>query len=152
MKKEFECDLSTMIVVERPRTNLNPGMQLRITEKKQLRMNGKLRQDVKKRNPSMKFRFLREEDVKKIALENKPDAADIVKFHADGSLFHADFVRELEIRGYHIPAAFLVEWDEKKNAWIGVLQDEVPNLSDVKGIVKKANVKKNTRNKTNVKK
>ena len=142
MKKEFECDLSTMIAVEMPRNSRNPGMQLRISEKNRLSMSGKLLQDVKKRNSMLQFRFLHREDYKKIAFENLPEAKDVFKFRADGITVHPDFVNELKVRGYRIPAVYLVEWIEDKNAWIGVLQDEVPELSDIRGTVKKAISKK----------
>ena len=132
MKMEFECDLSTMIAVEMPRNSRNPGMQLRISEKNRLNMNGKLLQDVKKRNSILQFRFLHQEDYKKIAFQNLPEAKDAFRFHADGTIVHPDFVNELRARGYRIPAVYLFEWIEDKNAWVGVLQDEVPGLSDVR--------------------
>ncbi len=153
MTNNFDCDLSTMIPVEMPRTHQNPGMLLRISEKDQLSMNQPLLKDVKKRNPSMQFRFLREMDFKRIALENKPNAEDVFKFHANGLIVHPDFVSELKMRGYKIPAVYFFKWNEEKNAWVGVLQNEVPDLPDIEETINKAIARKNAskRGKSSVK-
>ena len=138
MKNEFEYDLSTMIPLEMPRNNRNPGMQFRISEKNRMSMNKNLFEDVKKRNPTLQIRFLYRNDLKVIVLENKSNTKEFIKFHADGSIVHPDFVKELRVKGYKIPAMYIVKWIEDKNAWIGVLQNEVPELSDAKKTVKKA--------------
>lgn len=150
--RDITLDLSAMVLLEKPLDSRNPGMVLRVTEKNFLSMNRVLLREIKEKNPSMLVKFYYQEDYKVIALQEGTDRETSIKFHADGMLRHTDFVNQLREAGYQIPAKYNVEWNEREQAWVGILE-EVPELKDAVKLARNATPKKNTggRRKTNVK-
>lgn len=150
--RDLTLDLSTMILLERPLDSRNPGMVLRVTDKNFLSMNRVLLREIKEKIPTMLVKFFYQEDYKVIALQEGKDNETSLKFHADGMLRHTEFVNQLREAGYQIPAKYNVEWNEREQAWVGILE-EVPELGDANKLARNAVPKKNTgnRRKTNVK-
>ncbi len=68
-----------------------------------------------------------------------------IKFCANGRLKHPEFVNCLRKMDYGLPAKYMVEWDETKQAWIGILE-EVPELKDEQEIVKKVSARRKRAN------
>ena len=52
-------------------------------------------------------------------------------FSENGRLKYAAWTQMLEKKGYAVPAKYIVEWNEKAQMWVGILQEvaEVPQIS-----------------------
>lgn len=97
-------------------------MAVSVTKSREISLNGKLLQEIKKINSDAIVWVDYTEDGRAIMIRNAGEDNDF-RFGKTGRVKHKEFVGELEKLGYGIPARYLVEWDIEKEAWIGILQE-----------------------------
>ena len=75
-----------------------------------------------------KIEFYSMDDLKVLAVH--PNGQSGFRYPKNGRRNFKSYVEELKRSGYAIPAVYKVEWNEKMQSWIGVLQEvaECPQL------------------------
>lgn len=70
------------------------------------------------------------DDMKVLVLH--PDAESDFRYPKSGRRMFRGYVNELKRKGYNIPAVYRVEWNEKAQSWVGILQEvaECPKLEN----------------------
>ncbi len=134
-------DLTGMILVSMPVSSRNSNRTLYITSDGKMGMNSVLLKEMKEKTDDMQVTFYRSEDYKNIIMVNSVQENSKFRFHRDGRLKHAEFTSGLLECGYKLPAKYVVERDEERDCWVGLLE-EVPELKNPKVLVKNATEKK----------
>ena len=132
-------DFSKMVHVKMPVSNHNPGFVMRVTEESELRLNRLLLKELQEKHPDRRVYFLRSDDFRVIAFPEGEYNRDF-KFCTNGAIKHLDFFAGIRARDFKIPARYNFEWREDLNAWIGIL-DEIPEISSMENVIRKASVK-----------
>lgn len=125
---EIEFNVSDLKPLKMPYRK-NNDMAMTVSDKCFCTLNGHLLKEIKKIIPDLKMKFLISDDLKIIFLQKSQDTN--FKFLQSGKIKHVEFTKNLEQHGYAIPARYIIEWDESKSAWIGLLQ-EMPKAPEVK--------------------
>lgn len=75
-----------------------------------------------------KIEFYSMEDMKVLAVH--PNEQSGFRYPKNGRRSFKTYVEELKRKGYAVPAVYNVEWNEKMQPWVGVLQEvaECPQL------------------------
>lgn len=68
-----------------------------------------------------------------------------------GHFKYTEFMETLKGKGYHLPARYVVGWNDRMNAWVGVLQ-EVEEAPDVRSLAAKEPVPVKSRRGRGIKK
>lgn len=134
-------DLTGMILVKMPVSNRNPIRTLCVTSDGKMGMNSILLKEMKEKTDNMQVTFYRSEDYMNIIMVNSVQENSIFRFHRDGRLKHIEFTSGLLECGYKLPAKYVVERDEERDCWFGLLE-EVPELKNPKTLVRSAVEKK----------
>lgn len=116
-----DIDFSTMKHLKMP-SKQGTEMAVSVTKSREICLNGKLLQEIKKVTPDAMVCVDYTEDGRAIIIRNAEKANDF-RFGKNGRVKHKEFVGELEKLGYGIPARYVVEWNPEKEAWIGILQE-----------------------------
>lgn len=124
---ETDVSLLKLTKLERPGKRYD-NMVLTITEKGNLSLNGKLRQKIQEDDGHVRVNIWITEDLKIVAIKKEENPNFI--FPKNGVMKYPELLCKLSKIGYRIPAQYIVEWNEKANMWIGVLQEipEAPKL------------------------
>ena len=131
----FGIDFSEMVPVKMPLNSRNHGLVLKVSENGFLSLNSALLRDLKGKSPDMEVKFYRMPDCKAIVLVNEQEGDHLFRFHRDGRIRHMDFVSELKMKGYQMPAKYVLEWSGENCAGVGFLE-EIPELKDLQEVVK----------------
>lgn len=116
-----DIDFSKMKHLKMP-SKQGTEMAVSVTKSREISLNGKLLEKIRKMNPEALVCVDYTEDLRVIMIRNAGEDNDF-RFGKNGRVKHKEFVGELEKLGYGIPARYVVEWDGEKEAWIGILQE-----------------------------
>lgn len=132
---EIDIDLNEMIIVELPQSSRSKEMVLRVSESGFVGMNRSLVTGIRgSRKDEIFIRILRKDDYRIIAIQESKEKGSY-RLNKDGNKKNAEFAAQIRAQGYSLPAKYFVEWNEKANAWVGIL-DEVPSLQEPEKILK----------------
>ena len=129
---EIELDLSEMNVWI-PDEKQSGTMKINALASGTISLGAELRKQMsEKLGNEWKVAFYATDDMKILALH--PDAQGIFKYLKNGRKKFRNYVEGLRRKGYKIPASYQVEWNEKLQSWVGILQEvaECPKL--IKGV------------------
>ena len=116
-----DVDFSTMKHLTMP-SKQGTEMAVSVTKNREICLNGKFLQEIKKINPDGMVCVDYTEDGRAIMIRDAGKANDF-RFGKNGRVKHKEFAGELEKLGYGIPARYVVKWNSEKEAWIGILQE-----------------------------
>ena len=115
-------------------------MTISITEKGMLSLNSKLKDELAKEGGHVQVNIFKTIDLKMIGI--KCDEDPQFKFPKTGSIKYPILLKEVQQKGYGIPAKYIVHWNKELDMWIGVLQEvpELPKLNKRRGKIEKKNI------------
>ena len=98
-------------------------MKITALERGVLSMNTEMRKSLSEKlgDNSWNLEFYATEDMKILALQ--PERQSSFKFPKNGRRQFKSYVEGLVSKGYKIPATYHVEWNERLQSWVGVLQE-----------------------------
>lgn len=135
--RDMEFNVEELILMKMPENNRYPKMAVSVTTEKFIRLNETLRKKLEEDTDELKMEIRVSRDCKIIVLRNGESESEKIKFHKDGKLRNVEFADQLIELGYALPARYIIEWNDKIQAWVGILE-EVPELKDVSSVVKRA--------------
>ena len=116
---EITIDLSKFNKLKAP-VKHNNEMFLNINETRNITLNSILFNTLKNAKDWVHIDIFASDDFKTIALIPSENSSYV--FNKSRSLRANEFAYELEKRGYPILAKYLIEWNEKANCYVGLLQ------------------------------
>ncbi len=79
----------------------------------------------------MNVKIYATDDMKVLAI--RPDFQSKFKYPKNGRRNFKEYVGNLKLKGYKIPAVYNVEWNEQLQSWVGILQEVAERPQLIKG-------------------
>lgn len=125
-----EIDISfTQMKKWTPLSKRSEAMQIKACENGEIALGSELRRNMFERLlDEWKVDFYATDDMRILVLH--PDSESDFKYPKNGRRKFKNYIESLKEKGYGIPAIYNVEWNEKMESWVGILQ-EVPECPKV---------------------
>ena len=125
---QVDINLSEMIKLEEPKKWYEKFM-VSVSVRGEVTLNPQFKRKLQgEEQGRIGVNIYRSNDYKIIGIIEDKDSK--FTFSENGRLKYAEWAQMLEKKGYAVPAKYIVEWNEKAQMWVGVLQEvtEAPQI------------------------